>query len=95
MRVETNGDGEFEIKGVYKNGPAERSGRVFVGDILDSVDGRPLSGLKIDDLKVSVGKDVCVCGSFRGGGLPSLVLHFFSFPLLPCLILACQNFRLH
>lgn len=53
IRVETNSSGEFEVEHVHRNGAAERNGNVSVGDIIDTIDGRPVNGLKLLELGVS------------------------------------------
>jgi hypothetical protein len=63
IRVETNDNKEFEIDHVHRNGAAEREGNVKVGDVLDTIDGRPVNGLKVADLGVCVCMHVYVCAS--------------------------------
>ena len=53
IRVETNDNGAFEIEHVHRNGAAERNGNVYKGDVIDTIDGRPVNGLKLMELGVS------------------------------------------
>jgi len=52
IRVETSDNGEFEIEHVHRNGAAERNGNVYQGDMIDSINGRPVNGLKLSELGV-------------------------------------------
>ncbi|MFN9902035.1 MAG: PDZ domain-containing protein, partial [bacterium] len=52
IRVETNESGEFVIDHVHRNGAAERNGNVKHGDVIDTIDGRPVNGLKLSELGV-------------------------------------------
>jgi hypothetical protein len=52
IRVETTDRGEFAIDHVHRNGAAERNGNVKEGDVIDTIDGRPVNGLKLSELGV-------------------------------------------
>jgi C-terminal processing protease CtpA/Prc len=60
IRVESNSSGEFEVEHVHRNGAAERNGNVFVGDVIDTIDGRPVNGLKLMELGVSAECKKCM-----------------------------------
>lgn len=68
IRVETNDQKEFVIDHVHRNGAAEREGNVKVGDVLDTIDGRPVNGLKLADLGVRA-RAVYVCASHLDVGV--------------------------
>lgn len=54
--METSDNGEFEIEHVHRNGAAERNGNVHQGDMIDSINGRPVNGLKLSELGVRLPK---------------------------------------
>jgi hypothetical protein len=47
MRVELNAAHEVEVRAIHRNGSAERSGGVMLGDILVGVDGEKIVGLQL------------------------------------------------